>query len=343
MKPGEKQHAVFSSAVHDMGLPSQWGRIDFEGDTPPGARVCFFTRSGNASLPDRTWSAWSAVPRGDAITSPIARYLQIKVELFGRERAMPAVEKLAVAYQQRNLRPQVQSVIVHPPGDVFQKALSITGDVEIQGLPQDAVPKNRAEASVTPAPVAAILGRRIHQRGMQTFSWRAEDPNGDELRFEVQYREASRTVFHSLRKDLSEAVLAWDTTTIPNGRYFVRVVATDASDNPAAAALTGVFEGEAFTVDNLPPQITARALARSPLRVRATAVDTDSNIRSLAYSVDGGSWRPVFPVDGLSDSREESCEFTVEAASSSLPTIVVQAIDSFDNVATQKVDVDSPR
>ena len=48
----------------------------------------------------------------------------------------------------------------------------------------------------------------------------------------------------------------WDTTTVPNGTYFVKIVASDAPSNPAGTALTGELESVAFEVDNTPPVIS---------------------------------------------------------------------------------------
>ena len=87
--------------------------------------------------PDSTWSDWSAAHRradGEAVTSERARFLQLKVTLAGRDGRSPILDSVSAAYLQRNLRPQLQTITVHPPGEVFQKPLSLTGEAEILGL-----------------------------------------------------------------------------------------------------------------------------------------------------------------------------------------------------------------
>ena len=48
----------------------------------------------------------------------------------------------------------------------------------------------------------------------------------------------------------------WDTTTVPNGTYFVKIVASDAPSNAADGALAGEMDSAAFEIDNTPPQVT---------------------------------------------------------------------------------------
>ena len=75
---------------------------------------------------------------------------------------------LSSAYLPRNIRPQVASITVHPPGVVFQKPFS-SGETEIAGLDEDAQDK-RAAANNPIGAGAPPLGRRIFQRGLQTFA-----------------------------------------------------------------------------------------------------------------------------------------------------------------------------
>ena len=46
---------------------------------------------------------------------------------------------------------------------------------------------------------APPLGRRMFQRGLQTFEWKADDDNSDELSYDVFYRREGDTAWRSLR------------------------------------------------------------------------------------------------------------------------------------------------
>ena len=87
------------------------------------------------------------------------------------------------------------------------------------------------------------LGRRTYQKGLQTIIWRADDDNEDDLAYEVRYRREGETTWKVLRRDLTESVLVWDTTTVPNGTYFAKVVASDSPSNAAGTASSGSWTG----------------------------------------------------------------------------------------------------
>ncbi|PYQ38400.1 MAG: hypothetical protein DMF77_24195, partial [Acidobacteria bacterium] len=151
------------------------------------------TRSGNTATPDSTWSAWSAPytsRQGTPIASEPARFLQVRAVLVGQQGRSPLLDTLVAAYLQRNLRPQIQSITVHPPGEVFQRPISLSGDVDILGLDEPRNPEGRPAAAATRSsmPSATAYSRRLYQKGVQTFSWRADDPNGDTLVYDVYYR-----------------------------------------------------------------------------------------------------------------------------------------------------------
>jgi sugar lactone lactonase YvrE len=335
----------FTSKVRDTETVSSWGRLRWEATLPPGTEVQVRTRSGNTGTPDSTWSDWSAPyarQEGDAIVSEAARFLQVKVELIGVDGGSPVLDGVSAAYLQRNLRPQVQTVTVHPAGEVFQKPLSITGEMEILGLEPGQGPEPPpGAASPRPAlPPATSYSRKLYQKGLQTFSWKAEDPNGDTLAYDVHYRSAGDTRFRILRKALTDPVVAWDTTTVPNGRYVIRVTATDGPSNPEGLALAGDKESGTFDVDNTPPTVTALAERRSPPQVRAVARDDSSLIRKAEYSVDGGPWQDIHPEDGINDEMEESFEVSLADLAPPGPhVVVVRATDLLGNVATARVDV----
>ena len=93
-----------------------------------------------------------------------------------------------------------------------------------------------------------------------------------------------------LRKAVADTILVWDTTTVPNGTYFVKVVASDAPSNPVGIALTGELESAAFEIDNTPPAITVarrRASSAAATIVTFDVKDDHSPIQRVEYSQDG--------------------------------------------------------
>jgi hypothetical protein len=71
--------------------------------------------------------------------------------------------------------------------------------------------------------------------------------------------------------------------------------------------------------------------------VSGTAIDADSRIAVIEYSVDGGDWVQVFPEDGLYDQRTESFRIPVPSLPPGEHTVTVRASDQDRNVAIAKV------
>jgi hypothetical protein len=171
---------------------------------------------------------------------------------------------LSSAYLPRNIRPQVTSITIHPPGVVFQKPFS-SGETEIAGLDEDAQDK-RAAANNPLGGGAPTLGRRIFQRGLQTFAWKAEDDNNDELSYDVFYRREGDTTWRMLKSDLRDTLLVWDTSSVPNGTYVMKVLASDRKANPAEVALAGELESSSFEIDNVAPTVQIGSLRKDGTR-----------------------------------------------------------------------------
>src|SRR6185436_12778640 len=344
LEPGSASRGSFVSKVKDSETNSAWGRLRWEALTPPGTEVQIQTRTGNTGAPDNTWSDWSpayAQRDGSAVTSGRARFIQLKVALVGKAGATPVLDAVQTAYLQRNQRPSVTSVTVYPPGEVFQRPLApATGELEILGLEAGQNVDMRPSPQATPRPSLglSLFGRRLYQRGIQTFSWRGEDPNGDPLVYEVFYRPALESSWRPLRKGLTDAVLAWDTSTVPNGRYVLKIVASDAPGNPELLALTGDKESEPFDVDNTAPVVQATLAQRAPARVRVVVRDESSLIRKTEWALDGGRWQEIHPQDGINDAVEENYEIAPTNLAPGPHVLVIRSTDSLGNVASARVE-----
>jgi hypothetical protein len=338
---------TYQSETRDAGMVATWGAISWRGTTPAGSRIEVSTRSGNTDTPNDTWSPWSSpysTAEGSAITSPKARYIQWRAVLTGS--ATPVLTSVTAAYLQRNLRPEVQSITVHPPGIVFQKPYS-TGDPDLAGFEDQTTPDRKltmAAMSPQASSNAPSLGRRTYQKGLQTLIWRATDENEDDLAFDVLYRREGEVTWKPLRREVVDPILVWDTTTVPNGRYLVRIVASDGPSNAASAALVGELDSAAFDIDNTPPQLTVQSaqLASGRTTVAFEVKDDDSPIQRVECSQDGTHWRAVFPADGIADSRSERYQVTFDGDLSPRG-LSIRASDAMNNVATTQVDVPRAR
>ena len=342
VSPEPATRGTYESDVRDAGTVATWGAITWHGSTPAGTSVRLFTRSGNTSVPDETWSPWSGPHTksiGEQIASPKARYLQWKAELTGKESASPIVTSVTVAYLQRNLRPEVSSITVYPAGVVFQKPFS-SGDLEIAGFDGTTTTRRNREAAQNGqlgVPGAPPLGRRSYERGLQTFLWKAEDANEDELQYDIQYRREGETAWKPLKRGLTDPLYVWDTSSVPNGTYIIRVVASDGPANPPGAALSGERESESFRIDNAPPTIEIESMRRDGGRtlVAFTVRDEHSPVQRVEYSLDADRWRAIYPKDGIADSVVEHFELVLEGLADGR-AVIIRAADAMENVATAR-------
>jgi hypothetical protein len=335
---------TYESEPRDAQMVSTWGTISWHGVTSGPNQIEVSTRSGNTATPDATWTAWSAAyptPDGSPITSPKARFLQWRAVLSGKGEG-PVLTSISAAYLQRNLRPQVRSIAVHPPGIVFQKPFG-TGEPELAGFDDQTTPDRKLASAALSGQQGSSgspsLGRRTYQKGLQTLIWKADDENDDDLAYDVLYRREGETAWKVLRRGLTEPILVWDTTTVPTGTYFVKIIASDLPSNSAATTLTGELESVALEIDNTPPAIVVQSVKFDTGRTTIVfdVRDDHSPVQRAEFSLDGQRWRGVFPTDGIADSKDEHYELVVDGELSERG-LVLRATDSMNNVATSHVD-----
>ena len=328
------ERGTYISDVRDAQTVAAWGTIKWRAQAPSGTRVEIATRSGNTRTPDETWSDWTAAYAngdGTAISSPRARYLQWRAVLVGARTESPLLTSVSAAYLPRNMRPRVTSITIHPPGTVFQRPFPT--DPEIAGFDGE-LPDRRNAPATSPG---ANLGRRTYQKGLLTFVWRAEDDNRDDLTYDVLYRREGETTWKLLKRAVLDPIMVWDTTSVPNGSYLLRIVATDAPSNSPTTALTGAMESVSFDIDNAPPQITITAARREGNRLTLAfdVRDEHSSVQKADYSLDGDRWQTIYPKDGIADSQVEQFELVLEGEAAARG-VIVRAADALNNIASAR-------
>lgn len=316
---------TYESPVHDAKLTATWGRIWWRSN----GNVELQTRTGNGERPDATWSEWSAPyrsPDGTQISSPRARFIQWRATL--RNSTAPArVEDVSLAYLPRNVAPEVLSITSLPIGVGLQTGAQIQVDPNIESSGLD--------PSLFGA-VAQAPPRRIFQRGARSLQWQAEDRNGDSLEYAIYYRALNETTFRLLKDKLRDNFYTIDGATLADGRYIIKVVASDAPDNPPGEILSGERLSEPIEIDNTPPVVRV-VPGQSAARVAFEADDATSKIKRADFSLDGAAWVPLFPEDGIADSGHERFLVALPSLSAGEHTVSLRVFDSSGNVGTLSV------
>jgi hypothetical protein len=188
------------------------------------------------------------------------------------------------------------------------------------------------------APQTPALGRRMYQKSLQTIQWKADDADGDRLSYTISYRRVGDAAWHTLKADWNDSLIVWDTTSVADGHYVVRVSASDAPSNAADRALAGDRESDPIVVDNTPPAITMTVSRQAGIHLLVHVLDAQSPIDRLEYSIGGGAWQLAYPTDGLADSPDERYDILV-ASDADLGRLVVRATDALQNAVTQAAPI----
>ena len=324
----------FESPVRDAKLTASWGRIWWRG----AGAIEVQTRTGNGERPDSTWSEWSAAYRnaeGNQISSPRARFIQWRATVRGsNSTSAPSwIEDVSVAYLPRNVAPEVLSINVLPIG------------IGLQQIVQVAVDPNVESSGLDPSlfgPVAQVPPRRFYQRGARSFQWQAEDRNSDTLEYAIYYRALNEQTFRLLKDKLRDNFYTIDGATLADGRYVIKVVASDAPDNPPGQKLTGERLSEPVDIDNTPPVVKVMAQpqsTRDSVRVVFSVDDATGKVKKADASLDSAAWVPVFPDDGIADSGHEVYSIDFGHLGPGEHTISLRTFDSSGNVGTLSVTV----
>jgi len=144
-----------------------------------------------------------------------------------------------------------------------------------------------------------------------------------------------------LKDNLEQKFYSFDTTTLADGAYYLKIVATDAASNPPDKSFKTERESERFEVDNTPPAISKveATVTNASAQVQFSATDGTSSIDRAQYSLDGGDWTLVAPKSGISDGKQQSYEFTLRDLKPGEHIIAVRAYDRFENVGSGKTAV----
>jgi hypothetical protein len=358
--PDYELEGTFESRSFDAQLFSQWGRLEWWGPAltsapkSSGPRLEFFVRSGNTEEPGKEWSGWfGPYSKPATVEAPPARFFQWKA-IIHDGRPGDGINWVSVAYLPRNVAPVIDAIAIQDPGIRAQASAVISAGqnptVTLKLPPTPNTP-NVFIAQSTPTKFEQPP-QGYREKGYQSVLWSAHDDNDDDLRYTIYYRGENETEWKVLKDKLHQKFYAFDTTTLPDGAYYLKIVASDAPSNPPQLALETSRESDRFEVDNTPPiieRLEASAVTTntgSPstqsLVVKFTARDSASGIDHAQYSLDGDDWLLLSPTGKVSDDPEEHYEFFLPNPSAGEHTVAVRAYDRFDNLGSAKTTITVP-
>jgi len=167
-----------------------------------------------------------------------------------------------------------------------------------------------------------------------------DNPDNDKLRYRLFYRPLGRKRWSSMLpsdEELTKTSYDWETTGLPEGRYQVRVEASDELSNPPDRSARHSLVSRPLLVDNKPPILSRLRLRGGKLS--GTASDGLGPIARIEFALLGEkSWIPVFPVDAVFDEPSERFAVDISHYVPAGPQlVVVRAYDSAGNAVTATV------
>jgi hypothetical protein len=329
MESAPSTKAEFRSAAKDVERFSRFGHYRIEGTNVGDGHLAIAFRSGNTRTPDATWSPWGATKAAaeGTVDAPAGKFVQWRLTM-PKPASDITVDSVSVGFINRNIAPAIDSVSVADPAVVYISSAYPSSPQVVEATNPD---EYGIFTSLDTPREKNDPGKKVYRKGFRTIVWRAHDENNDTLRYSVAFRRAGSEPWLRLRDNIEETQLNFDTSQLPDGRYELKVSATDAQDNPENP-LTDTKEAVEFTVDNTPPQVTVTN-SGDDINIRIT--DQLGTIGKVEYSADAQKWIRLTPIDGIADSGDEMYRLPRTAISGKF--VVIRAVDSFYNVDTENV------
>lgn len=333
---GKAQKGEFFTVPIDTGINSSFGALQIYGSWPQGSKVTASMRSGQTATPDETWSAWSKeipAPGGVSAGAPNGRYAQVRLTFTSDGKASPMVHRVRFAYLRQNLAPFVREVVALRKGVALMPIPREEQKSKTVSLADKASEDARRGDDDSRGGASPGRARQVEQRGAQTVRWVAEDPNGDDLRYDLEVRSLGRGEWRRLGEKMVEPFFTLQSAQLPDGHYQFRVRASDAPSNPDGAELSDSRESLSVLIDNSAPRIDSASVSVDGRRVtaRVVVVDTVGPIVSAEYALDGGEFRPMAPDDGVLDGAGETFTLRLGALDAGAHTLTIRVVDEAEN------------
>jgi len=322
--------AEYYSDVFDASFPAKWGKFTQRGE----GKTRIETRSGNTEEPDEGWSEWMALPeKNEIVASPPARYLQVRASWAGSSQAV--LQVFSVAYAVANQAHYLEQVEVGAaPERPSEKSL----------LPRPMMDQDKGKEPSPPQSDRPSPRPPAESTTKIQIRWKVDNPDGDQLIYKLSYQPEGYKKWIPIQtdKDITRPRFEWDTASIPDGYYRIKVWASDEKANPPDQVTTAERESKPFLVDNTAPEVVGLKLAAKST-ISGTATDRTSPITRIEYALDGQDWVPVAAADGIFDELEENFDFALPAGTpSGLHTVAVRAYDKAENQGVSQITISLP-
>lgn len=342
---------IYESPVHDAKLSSRWGEVRLDADLPAGAILNVETRTGNVGEPDATWSQWARTLKrrtGEAaIASSPGRFIQYRLLLDGSA----AVRAVSLSYMPRNQAPHV-SFQAPLGGERWSKSQTIrwnaddpdndtlTYDLFYSTNGTDWAPLSGQGKTTSAAGDSVTRSLDEIKRKLDNAP---EVPDGVK---KLLLDSAAKRMLPANDSvgSLRQTSKTWDTATLPDGTYRLKVVASDRVSDPVDP-LTAQALSDPFVICNTLPTLTLGTplIGKDGLvTLQGVATQPLIEVTAVQYHVDGGDWIAAAAKDGLFDTSQEEFLLSTLPLKSGRHTLEVVAYNAAGGKTAQTITVTVP-
>jgi hypothetical protein len=174
-------------------------------------------------------------------------------------------------------------------------------------------------------------------------TYKAVDDNADTLIYKIEFRKVGRSGWIELEDEFTKTKFEWNTKTIEDGRYEVRVTASDERSNTTTTKLAGSRISDPFVVDNTAPVIESSNLKTdgSVVTMSLKIKDEFTAIGKVSYTVDSNAdWIAALPDDMVYDTTTEFFTIVIEDLAPGEHVIAAKIADDIENTMYKTFLVD---
>ena len=164
------------------------------------------------------------------------------------------------------------------------------------------------------------------------------------MTYTLYFRGEGETEWKLLQEDLSQNYFQLNPDSLPDGKYRLKVVASDAGQNPASTAKSTDRISSPFLADYTPPVVEVLSANRSGTGATATfrAADAASGLTRAEYALDAQPLDPTFSDDGIVDSKQETFTIQISLADLQEHLVTLRVYDAAGNVGAAKAVLPAP-
>jgi outer membrane protein assembly factor BamB len=295
---------TYESGLIDAGQPARWGKLQIDADIPAKCKVLVASRSGNVEdINDPSFSPWTEPVQ-------IAEPVQLGCPL-GRFC-------------------QYKLVLETPDG----RTTPLVREVAVASTVPNLAPR-----------IESVDISRLQSSDKQGFfkiSYKAVDENEDKLVCKIDFRKVGRSEWIELKDKTEDDNFEWNGRTVEDGRYEVRIIASDERGNTTATKLTGSRISDPIVVDNTGPVIRKYSIDKTAktATLKLDVADELSVISKLEYTIDSDSeWKGTLPDDFVFDTTDESFTLVTEDLAPGEHVIALKISDDVGNTTYKTFEI----